>query len=155
MNRKSTKQPRQAKLAIHSESLPTPGFIDPTKADRQIVDFNDDVLEKFLNRELLRKKLKKGSKPEEKIIIPDASPMEEKTREHYLYLKALAHRDESGRMEVKILKLKWRSNSLFNVATRLAELELQEAERQSMKRYWRPNKDGAAAIVRPALVPGK
>lgn len=137
------KSKSQAKIAISRDRLPTPEVVNPAAVDRQIVSFYDDTEEKFLQRELLRSKLrrykdgKNGGGGDDKIIVPDCSDIEELTRLHYLRLsEKWTNGTDFEKMEIKLLKKDYNSTSLVNIATRLAEASLNERLKNEQKSWF-------------------
>ena len=138
------KKPKaQSKIGISRDRLPTPEVVNPAAVDRQIVSFYDDTEEKFLQRELLRSKLRRhqlgvnGYIPDDNVIVPDSSDIEELTRLHYLRLTdKLKNGTEVEKMEIKILKKDYNSTSLVDIATRLAEASLNERLKNEQKSWF-------------------
>ena len=132
------KSKNQAKISIKKDGLPTPEVVNPTVVDRQVVSFYDDTEEKFLQRELVRAKLKKYEKAgASSIIIPEASDIEQLTRAHYLRLSDKSQNgNEYEKLEIKMLKKTYNSTSLVNIATRLAEATLYEREKNEAKSWF-------------------
>ena len=137
------KSKSQSKIGINRDQLPTPEVVNPAAVDRQIVSFYDDTEEKFLQRELLRSKLRRhqtggnGYTADDNVIVPDSSDIEELTRAHYLRLTdKLKNGTEVEKMEIKILKKDYNSTSLVNIATRLAEASLNEKLKNEQKSWF-------------------
>ena len=126
----------QAKVKINQKALPMPMLDNPTVIDRQTVNFYDDSEERFLQRELLRKKLRKNKDEDPEVIIPEASDLEQATRRHYRNLEILSQGDAADKMEMRLLKKMFNSHSIVNIATKLAEAELMETEKNYLKKYW-------------------
>ena len=146
----------QAKVKINQKALPMPMLDNPTIIDRQTVNFYDDSEERFLQRELLRKKLRKvesGGKADPDIIVPEASDLEKATRRHYKTLSELSQGGEKEKLEIRLLKKMFNSHSLVNIATKLAEAELIETEKNYLKKYWTTGPLKRVPYVKPPILP--
>ena len=138
----------QARLDVNQDGLPMPTIEDPTRIDRQQVNFYDDGEERFLNRELTRAKLKSKYSDDSSVIIPEASDLETFTRRHIKTLQNMAKGSEVEQLELKLLKRQFNSHSLFNIATKLAEAELIDRERNELKTYFRSDDKYNGSIKR-------
>ena len=140
----------QKQVDTKTGQLPTPVLDDSRKIDKQITTFLDDNEDKFLQRELLRKKLRKEA--DKQTIVPDLSDLELATRKHYTNLQKMSTGIYTEQLELKLLMKQFDSHSLFNVATKLAEFELVDKERNDLKRFW---SEGASSkrAARVALLP--
>ena len=154
----SRKQKPQARLNVNHEGLPMATIQDPTRIDRHQVSFYDDGEEKFLQRELLRAKLRSEPYKSADNIVPEASDLETFTRKHIKTLQGMSRGSEVEQLELKLLKRQFNSHSLFNIATKLAEAELIDRERNELKTFWRSDVkyNGASkrSERRKALMPG-
>ena len=124
----------QKQVDTKTGQLPTPVLDDSRKIDKQITTFLDDNEDKFLQRELIRKKLRKDE--DKQTIVPDLSELELATRKHYTNLQKMSSGPVVDQLELKLLMKQFDSHSLFNVATKLAEFELVDKERNDLKRFW-------------------
>ena len=151
----SKKQKPQARLNVNQDGLPLPTIEDPTRIDRQTVNFYDDSEERFLNRELLRAKLRSDVYKSEDNIIPEASDLEVYTRRHVKILQGMSKGSEVEQLELKLLKRQFNSHSILNIAVKLAEAQLIDRERDELKTFWKGGEGGATkrADRRKALMP--
>jgi hypothetical protein len=80
------------------------------------------------------------------------SDLELATRKHYTNLQKMSTGIYTEQLELKLLMKQFDSLSLFNVATKLAEFELVDKERNDLKRFW---SEGASSkrAARVALLP--
>ena len=142
----------QKQVDTKTGQLPNPMLDDSRKIDKQITTFLDDNEDKFLQRELIRKKLRKDKDDDKQTIVPDLSDLELATRKHYTNLQKMSTGMYAEQLELKLLMKQFDSHSLFNVATKLAEFELVDKERNDLKRFW---SEGASSkrAARVALLP--
>ena len=119
--------------------------------DKQLTDFYDDAENRFLQKELLRAKLR--NKKDANVVIPQISELEQVTRRQYTKLQAMSVGMNEQQLELKLLMRRFPdAHSLFNVAVKLAEYELKDRERTELKQYW---SEGASTKTtrRKALMP--
>ena len=119
--------------------------------DKQLTDFYDDAENRFLQKELLRAKLR--NKKDANVVIPQISELEQVTRRQYTKLQEMSVGMNEQQLELKLLMRRFPdAHSLFNVAVKLAEYELKDRERTELKQYW---SEGASAKVakRKTLMP--
>ena len=134
------KKRTQKRVDTKTDALPTPITDDYRQIDKQVTNFYDDGEERFLNRELLRKKLRDN--PDAATVIPQLSELETATRKHYQTLQKMSMGVYTDQLQLKLLMKQFESHSLFNVATKLAEYELVDKERTELKRFWSTGAQG-------------
>ena len=123
-----------------ASNLPTPELEDPAEIyENQTTSFLDDGELQFLLREKARAKLRglqNSGTPDKEIIVPDVSDLEAQTRLFLRKLQALSKsNDKASYLELQLLQKTFNTKSLLNIATALARMRLQEAEKERLK-FW-------------------
>ena len=139
------------RVDTRTDEIPDAQTDDLRVIDKQLTDFYDDAENRFLQKELLRAKLR--NKKDANVVIPQISELEQVTRRQYTKLQAMSVGMNEQRLELKLLMRRFPdAHSLFNVAVKLAEYELKDRERTELKQYW---SEGASTktMRRKALMP--
>ena len=145
---KARKSKRQA-----DSNLPDAELLDPTQIDQNQITFFDRSENEFMEREVLRHKLRKAGG-----TVPMESDFEAACKEIFTQLQVMKTAGDSDRqayLEIENLKNVFKSHSLFNIAASLAELRVKEMAKEQLKSLYTGDLTARVGSTRPSfLIPG-